>query len=79
MAAGFLEPSAGDSDRYGCADAAIGQADAVSARREVGLNKFTLARKPSLEGEVRRMLDLDPRTSIGTLEKHCGTWETDGA
>jgi antitoxin HicB len=40
------------------------------AIREDGLNNVTLARKLGLvEGEVRRMLDLDHQTRIGTLEK----------
>jgi antitoxin HicB len=40
------------------------------AMREEGLNNVTLARKLGLvEGEVRRMLDLDHQTRIGTLEK----------
>ena len=40
------------------------------AMREESLNNVTLARKPDLlEGEVRRMLDLDDQTRIGTLEK----------
>jgi antitoxin HicB len=40
------------------------------AMREDGLNNVTLARKLGLvEGEVRRMLDLDHQTRIGTLEK----------
>ena len=39
------------------------------AMREHGLNNVTLARKLGLlEGEVRRMLDLDHQTKIGTLE-----------
>jgi antitoxin HicB len=39
------------------------------AMREQGLNNVTLARKLGLlEGEVRRMLDLDHQTKIGTLE-----------
>ena len=39
------------------------------AMREHGLNNVTLARKLELlEGEVRRMLDLDHQTKIGTLE-----------
>ena len=39
------------------------------AMRELGLNNVTLARKLDLlEGEVRRMLDLDHQTKIGTLE-----------
>jgi antitoxin HicB len=40
------------------------------AMREEGLNNVTLARKLDLlEGEVRRMIDLDHQTRIGTLEK----------
>lgn len=40
------------------------------AMREHGLNKVTLANKLGVqEGEVRRMLDLDHQTKIGTLEK----------
>ncbi len=40
------------------------------AMREQGLNTVTLARKLGLiESEVRRMLDLDHQTKIGTLEK----------
>jgi antitoxin HicB len=40
------------------------------AMRGEGLNTVTLARKLGLvEGEVRRMLDLDHQTRIGTLEK----------
>ena len=40
------------------------------AMREDGLNNVTLARKLDLlEGEVRRMIDLDHQTRIGTLEK----------
>src|SRR5258708_787899 len=40
------------------------------AMREDGLNNVTLARKLGLlEGEVRRMIDLDHQTRIGTLEK----------
>jgi antitoxin HicB len=40
------------------------------AMREDGLNNVTLARKLHLlEGEVRRMIDLDHQTRIGTLEK----------
>jgi antitoxin HicB len=40
------------------------------AVREDGLNNVSLARKLGLvEGEVRRMLDLDHQTRIGTLEK----------
>lgn len=39
------------------------------AMREHGLNKVTLAHKlGKKEGEVRRMLDLDHQTRIGTLE-----------
>ena len=39
------------------------------AMREHGLNKVTLANKLGVqEGEVRRMLDLDHQTKIGTLE-----------
>jgi antitoxin HicB len=39
------------------------------AMREVSLNNVTLARKLGvLEGEVRRMIDLDHQTKIGTLE-----------
>jgi antitoxin HicB len=39
------------------------------AMREAGLNKVTLAHKlGKQEGEVRRMLDLDHQTKIGTLE-----------
>jgi antitoxin HicB len=39
------------------------------AMREAGLNKVTLAYKlGKQEGEVRRMLDLDHQTKIGTLE-----------
>ena len=38
--------------------------------REQGLNNVTLARKLHvLEGEVRRMIDLDHQTRIGALEK----------
>jgi antitoxin HicB len=40
------------------------------AKREDGLNNVTLARKRGvMEGEVRRLLDLDHQTRIGTLEK----------
>ena len=40
------------------------------AMREDGLNNVTLARKLRLlEGEVRRMIDLDHKTRIGTLEQ----------
>jgi antitoxin HicB len=40
------------------------------AMREDGLNNDALARKLGLvEGEVRRLLDLDHQTRIGTLEK----------
>ncbi len=40
------------------------------AMREEGLNNVTLARKMHLlEGEVRRMIDLDHQTRVGTLEK----------
>ena len=40
------------------------------AMREDGLNNVTLARKLHLlEGEVRRMIDLDHKTRIGTLEQ----------
>jgi antitoxin HicB len=40
------------------------------AMREDGLNNVTLARKLDLlEGEVRRMIDLDHQTRIGALEK----------
>jgi antitoxin HicB len=40
------------------------------AMRENGLNNVTLARKLDLlEGEVRRMIDLDHQTRIGALEK----------
>ena len=39
------------------------------AMREQGLNNVTLAQKLGThEGEVRRMLDLDHQTKIGTLE-----------
>jgi antitoxin HicB len=39
------------------------------AMREHGLNKVTLAHKlGKQEGEVRRMLDLDHQTKIGSLE-----------
>jgi antitoxin HicB len=39
------------------------------AMREAGLNNVTLARKLGLqESEVRRMIDLDHQTKIGTLE-----------
>ncbi|MSP02851.1 MAG: type II toxin-antitoxin system HicB family antitoxin [Acetobacteraceae bacterium] len=39
------------------------------AMREHGLNNVTFARKLGLlEGEVRRLVDLDHRTRIGTLE-----------
>lgn len=39
------------------------------AMREAGLNNVTLAhRLGKQEGEVRRMLDLDHQTKIGTLE-----------
>jgi antitoxin HicB len=39
------------------------------AMREQGFNNVTLARKLGLrESEVRRMLDLDHQTKIGTLE-----------
>ena len=39
------------------------------AMREQGFNKVTLAHKlGKQEGEVRRMLDLDHQTKIGTLE-----------
>jgi antitoxin HicB len=39
------------------------------AMREQGLNNVTLARKlGKLENEVRRMLDLDHETKIGSLE-----------
>ena len=39
------------------------------AMREEGLNNVTLARKLGVhEGEVRRMLDLDHPTKIGTIE-----------
>jgi|HubBroStandDraft_6_1064221.scaffolds.fasta_scaffold748515_1 antitoxin HicB len=39
------------------------------AMRERGLNNVTLAKKlGKQEGEVRRMLDLDHQTKIGTLE-----------
>jgi antitoxin HicB len=39
------------------------------AMREAGLNKVTLAHKlGKKEGEVRRMLDLDHQTKIGTIE-----------
>jgi len=39
------------------------------AMRERGLNKVTLAHKlGKKEGEVRRMLDLDHQTKIGSLE-----------
>lgn len=40
------------------------------AMREAGLNKVTLAHKLGiLEGEVRRMLDLDHQTRIAALER----------
>ena len=40
------------------------------AMREQGFNNVTLAHKLGiLEGEVRRMLDLDHQTKIGTLER----------
>jgi antitoxin HicB len=40
------------------------------AMREHGLNTVTLARKLGVqESEVRRMLDLDHQTKIGTLER----------
>jgi len=40
------------------------------AMREEGLNNVTLARKVNLlEGEVRRMIDLNHQTRIGSLEK----------
>jgi antitoxin HicB len=40
------------------------------AMREKGPNNVTLARELHLlEGEVRRMIDLDHQTRIGTLEK----------
>jgi antitoxin HicB len=40
------------------------------AMREDGLNNVTLARKLGLvEGDVRRMIDLDHQTRIGTLEQ----------
>ena len=43
------------------------------AMREQGLNNVTLARQLGLlEGEVRRMLDLDHQTRIGTLEAALG-------
>ena len=39
------------------------------AMREAGLNNVTFARKLGvLENEVRRMIDLDHQTKIGTLE-----------
>jgi len=39
------------------------------AMREHGLNKVTLAHKlGKQEGEVRRMLDLDHQTKVGTIE-----------
>jgi antitoxin HicB len=39
------------------------------AMREHGLNKVTLAQKlGKQEGEVRRMLDLDHQTKVGTIE-----------
>jgi len=41
----------------------------IRAMRERGLNKVTLAHKlGKKEGEVRRMLDLDHQTKIGSLE-----------
>lgn len=40
------------------------------AMRDQGLNNVTLARQLGVaEGEVRRMLDLDHQTKIGSLEK----------
>ena len=40
------------------------------AMREQGLNNVTFARKQGvMEGEVRRWLDLDHQTKIGTLER----------